>query len=102
MAERQERERDVLLRNVEHLGRGPQVRDEVCVREHHALGLAGRSGGVDDGGQASGGHGPCRVAELAAGAPLTGHPRVAALLNLVQRQDGSQKPAGLPLPDPSR
>ena len=49
VAQRQERERDVVRRQLRRIGiTASDVRDDVVVRQHHALGLAGRARGVDD------------------------------------------------------
>src|SRR5208282_256125 len=45
----------VILRFEFHVGAGVRdVRTKICVRQHDALGFAGRAGGVDDGGQLAG------------------------------------------------
>ena len=46
--ERKERQGDGVGRERDHLAARDDVGDEVPVRQHGALGLAGRSGGVDD------------------------------------------------------
>ena len=48
VAQRQKRQRHVVLRDVQRRSRGLQVRHEVGVRQHHALRLPCRAGGVDD------------------------------------------------------
>ena len=51
VAQRQERQRDVVRRQPEDRDHRFGVRHDVAVRQHHALGLARRAGGVDDGGE---------------------------------------------------
>src|SRR6267143_5453086 len=52
VGERQEGERDVILRvKAEVVAQIGNVRAEIAVRQHHALGLAGSARGVDDGGK---------------------------------------------------
>ena len=87
VAQREERQRDVLLGQLQDVGAGLDVRGEVGVRQHHALGLARRAGRVDDRRELVGPHRARAVAELAAGAPLAGQPRVAPLGDGVERDD---------------
>ena len=51
MTERQERQRRIVVRDVDYLVDIEHVRDQVVMREHHPFGVPGGTGGVDDGGQ---------------------------------------------------
>ena len=87
MAERQKRQRDVGRVHVEHRLGGEQVGNQVAVREHDALRLAGRPRRVDDRGELLGTHGARRIAEFPRGAPLGNHPRMAPLAYRRQGDD---------------
>ena len=56
--------------------------------EHHAFRLAGRPGGVNDGGELAGGDRSSPVTELLAGAPLRLHLLVTAALHFLETEDG--------------
>ena len=48
MRQRQKRDASVLLGKPERLGRERDIARQIAMRQHHALRLAGRAGGVDD------------------------------------------------------
>ena len=48
MEKRQNAQQHVVAAEVNDLVDGADVRADVAMREHHALGLAGRAGGEDD------------------------------------------------------
>ena len=87
VAEREERQRHVLLGQLQHVRAGLDVRDEIGVRQHDALGLARRARGVDDRRELVGPHGARAVAELPARPPLARQACMTTFGNGLERHD---------------
>ena len=97
MTQGQERQRHVVLGQLQNLRAGLEVRHDVGVRQHHAFGFARCSGRVDDRRQLVGLHGPSAIAELFSRAPLPRQAGVTALGDGIERDDRRAVGCGPPV-----
>ena len=94
VTQRQERQRDVVLAQVEDGAEITQVGDEIPVREHHALGLTRRARRVDDGGEVVGTNAFGAILKLAPNAPALTDRLVPALGHLRKRHERDVRRGG--------